>query len=190
MGYGTIDQCIGGVQEMKHENEWIASLMRTYYNDMFNYGKTFTRDENVVKDSIQKIFISLWQRRHTPNEILSAKFYFLRAVKNKILKVPDNAERRKSKNIVSGEYEFMYEFPIEKGIFPGQMTTQYCNRLNSMVTRLSEKEKEVVYLKYYQLLGNAQIAELMNITGQSVCNLLDGSILKLGVLWRNEVAGR
>ena len=176
MRYGTLHQGTKDIPAMKDDNEWIASLMRVYYNDMFNYGKTFTLDENIIKDSIREIFISLLQRRHTCSEILSAKFYFLRAVKNKILKALDNADLCKNKNALPRDYEFMYEFPVEKSFILRETDAQADNRLKVIASRLTQREKEVVYLKYYHLLDNAQIAELMSITRQSVYNLLYGSI--------------
>ena len=59
----------------------LAALMRLYYDDLYNYGARFTTDKALVKDCIQEIFISLWQRRETADTILSPKFYLLRAIK-------------------------------------------------------------------------------------------------------------
>ena len=59
----------------------LASLMRMYYDGLYNYASRFTKDDALIKDCIQEVFISLWQRRQTAGSILSPKYYFLRAVK-------------------------------------------------------------------------------------------------------------
>ena len=56
--------------------------------------------------------------------------------------------------------------------------------------KLSKRQQEVIYLKFYQHLDHAQIAELMNISRQSVYNLLHESILKLRSLWQVEFVGQ
>ena len=70
----------------QNDEQALASLMEKYYTDLYNYAAKFTRDDGLVKDCIQEVFISLWQRRETVGAILSPKYYLLRAVKNKILK--------------------------------------------------------------------------------------------------------
>ena len=177
-------------QRSGNDEQWIAGLMQTYYSDMFNYGKKLTADDGCIKDSIQEVFISLWQRRHTAAEILSPKFYFLRAVKNKILKSLDSAARRKKINLSLDEYDFTHEFSIEKIIVLKEISAENSTRLQLVLAGLSRREKEIIYLKYYQLLDNAQIAELMNISRQSVYNLLYGTILKLRACWKSEFIER
>jgi RNA polymerase sigma factor (sigma-70 family) len=73
-------------QLQRNDEQALAALMRLYYNDLYNYGARFTDDTALIKDCIQEIFISLWQRRETADTILSPRYYFLRATKNKILK--------------------------------------------------------------------------------------------------------
>jgi RNA polymerase sigma factor (sigma-70 family) len=168
------------------DEKWLTHLMRAYYTPMFNYGKKFCRDEELVKDCIQEVFISLWQRRDTAHEILSAKYYFLRAIKNKVLKALDNAARLTDAHALSDGYEFMDDFSVENTIISRELAVQNGNRLRSLLSGLPKREKEVIYLKYYQLLDNGQIAQLMNINRQSVYNLLSVSILRLRQCWQSE----
>src|SRR6185436_15232826 len=89
----------------------LAALMGLYYDDLYNYGARFTTDEALVKDCIQEIFISLWQRRETADTILSPKFYLLRATKNKILK---SLHKNNHEAFPTKEYDFSYELSIEQ----------------------------------------------------------------------------
>jgi len=91
----------------------LASLMRMYYDNLYHYASRFTKDKELIKDCIQEVFISLWQRRESIGGIISPKFYLLRAIKNKTLK----ALHKNLSEISSPafeEYEFLYEFSIEK----------------------------------------------------------------------------
>jgi RNA polymerase sigma factor (sigma-70 family) len=58
--------------------------------------------------------------------------------------------------------------------------------LKQAISFLSKKQQEIIYLKYYQHLDYAQIADLMSISRQSVYNLLHETIQKLRNVWHVE----
>ena len=168
--------------------EALASLMRMYYDALYSYASRFTKDDALIKDCIQEVFISLWQRRNTANNILSFKYYFLRAIKNKVLKALHKNLRTTS--LAQDGYEFHYEFSIERLIIEKQISEENACRLRKTLSCLSTRQKEIIYLKYYQHLDHGQIAELMNISRQSVYNLLHETINKLRELWHGEFVTR
>ena len=161
----------------------LAALMELYYDDLHNYGARFIADNALVKDCIQEIFISLWQRRETADTILSPKFYFLRAIKNKILK---SLHKKNQTAFVNKEYDFSYELSIEQIIIEKQVNEEKVQKLRKTLEHLSKKQKEIVYLKYYQHLDHSQIAELMNVTRQTVYNLLHETLHKLRSLLKTD----
>ncbi len=171
---------------MKNDEKALALLMGKYYSDLYNYAARFTPDDQLIKDCIQEVFISLWQRRQTVGVILSPKFYFLRAIKNKVLKSLDSAHRKMGQQAPPEDYDFSHEFSIEKIIIAREVSEQNAARLKAILALLSKREKEVIYLKYYQYLDNGQIAELMTVNRQSVYNLLHEAIRKLKELWHQE----
>jgi RNA polymerase sigma factor (sigma-70 family) len=163
----------------------LASLMRMFYDNLFHYSSRFTKDKELIKDCIQEVFISLWQRRESIGGIMSPKYYLLRAIKNKTLK----ALHKNLSEITSSsfeEYEFLYEFSIEKTIIERQISEEKARKLRTTLSLLSKRQQEIIYLKYYQYLDQGQIAELMNISRQSVYNLLHEAIQKLRSLWHEE----
>jgi RNA polymerase sigma factor (sigma-70 family) len=164
----------------------LASLMKMYYDDLYNYAARFTKDDGLIKDCIQEVFISLWQRRETADTILSPKYYFLRAIKNKVLKSLHKNTRTTTSAHLQDEYDFFHEFSIERIIIEKQVSEEKAEKLRKTLTLLSKRQKEIIYLKYYQYLDHGQIAELMNVSRQSVYNLLHETIHKLRSLWHTE----
>ena len=160
--------------------------MKEHYSDIYNYALKFSKDTGLVSDCIQEVFISLWQRRESATTILSIKYYLLRAVKNKVLKaIHTNQKSARYANEQHG-YEFFQEFSIEKQIIEKQISEEKAERLKQALSFLSKKQQEIIYLKYYQHLDYAQIADLMSITRQSVYNLLHEAIQKLRSVWHIE----
>jgi RNA polymerase sigma factor (sigma-70 family) len=170
----------------QNDEEALASLMDMYYDNLYNYAARFTKDDGLIKDCIQEVFISLWQRRETADTILSPKYYFLRAIKNKVLKAVTKNNHKATSDHLQDEYDFFHEFSIEQVIIEKQVSDEKAGKLRKVLSLLSKRQKEIIYLKYYQYLDHGQIAELMNISRQSVYNLLHEAIHKLRSLWHTE----
>ncbi|HXO75001.1 MAG TPA: sigma-70 family RNA polymerase sigma factor, partial [Puia sp.] len=174
----------------ENDEQALALLMERYYPELYNYAASFNRDPGLVKDCIQEVFISLWQRRDNATGILSPKYYLLRAVKNRILKSVHRSARNTNTLTLEKEYTFFCEFSIEKMIIERQLSEEKAIRLKKIISTLSKRQQEIIYLKYYQHLEHGQIAELMNITTQSVYNLLHETIQKLKTVWHSEFVAR
>ena len=170
----------------QNDEEALALLMGMYYDDLYNYAARFTKSDGLIKDCIQEVFISLWQRRETAGTILSPKYYFLRAIKNKVLKAIHKNIHKGTSAYLQDEYDFFHEFSIEQVIIEKQVSDEKAGKLRKVLSLLSKRQKEIIYLKYYQYLDHGQIAELMNISRQSVYNLLHEAIHNLRSLWHTE----
>jgi RNA polymerase sigma factor (sigma-70 family) len=171
----------------QNDEQALAAIMRKYYTALYNYGARFTNDEALVKDCIQEVFISLWQRRENAASILSPRYYLLRAVKNKVLKSLHQHKIRTDSIEGEDAYDFLQEFSVEKLIIDKQMSEEQAAILRKTMAQLSKRQHELIYLKFYQHLDHAQIAGLMNLSRQSVYNLLHETIQKLRNLWQAEL---
>ncbi len=173
-----------------HDDEALALIMKKYYNSLYNYAFRFLPDDGLVKDCIQEVFISLWQRRDTARQILSLKYYLLRAAKNKVLKCLHQGNRKGTLSGLNEEYDFFQEYSIEQIIIEKQISEEKAEKLKKTLCLLSKRQQEIIYLKYYQLLDHKQIAELMNLSSQSVYNLLHETVQKLRNVWHAEFITR
>jgi RNA polymerase sigma factor (sigma-70 family) len=171
----------------QNDEQALAAIMRKYYTALYNYGARFTNDDALVKDCIQEVFISLWQRRENAAGILSPRYYLLRAVKNKVLKSLHKHTINAGSIESESAYDFLQEYSIEKLIIDKQMSEEQATILRKTMAQLSKRQHELIYLKFYQHLDHAQIAGLMNLNRQSVYNLLHETIQKLRSLWQAEI---
>ncbi len=175
------------LQQLQQSDEQaLAALMKKYYSSLKSYGIRFTQDEALVKDCIQEVFISLWQRRDNIATVLSLKYYLLRAVKNKVLKSLHQKARKTAIADWQEKYDFFQEFSVERLIIEKQVSEEKAVALRKTLSQLSKRQHEVIYLKFYQRLDHGQIADLMNISRQSVYNLLHEALQKLRGLWQAE----
>lgn len=173
-------------QLQQSDAQALAALMKKYYTDLYSYGIRFAQNDALVKDGIQEVFISLWQRRENVTTILSLKYYLLRAVKNKVLKSLHRQANKTDSLDSQDNYDFFQEFSVEQLIIEKQVSEEKAAALRKTLAQLSPRQHEVIYLKFYQHLDHGQIAELMHISRQSVYNLLNEALQKLRSLWHAE----
>ncbi len=165
----------------KGDREAFAALFRKHYPTLFRFGSKFTTDKELLEDNIQELFVELWQARST-TQVLSVKAYLLKSLKYKLLK----AFRRKGTTLPLGDgNEFIFEWSHETFLIAEQESAEKKQRVLNALGRLSNRQKEIIYLKYYQNLSYEEVSEIMNINYQVARNLLYQAIKSL----KNLLAG-
>jgi RNA polymerase sigma factor (sigma-70 family) len=184
----TADQDITQWEAFRNgDREAFASIFREYYPTLIRFGNKFTRDTELLEDCIQELFIELWQSR-SKIPVLSVKAYLLKSVKYKLLKNFRRNERSVpfSPDLVGltpGSFEWSHEtFLIAK--MESEAKKQ---QVLSALTRLSNRQKEIIYLKYYQNLSYEEVSEIMNINYQAARNLLYQAIKSLKNILLNSL---
>ena len=61
-------------------------LYNQYFQALINYGFRITKNENLIEDAVQELFISIWNNRTNLSEVNEVKFYLFRSLKNRILR--------------------------------------------------------------------------------------------------------
>ena len=144
-------------------------ILNQYSKKMFNYGYRLCLDEELVKDCIQDIFLRLWNNRNNISPTDSITWYLLKCTKTSVVR-----ERKKwfNNEELENEYLFNVEFDIETKLITDSETQMLGNKIKSIINQLPNRQKEILYLRFYDNLTLAEIAELLDINPQSVYNLL------------------
>lgn len=146
-------------------------LAELQYRSLFRYATNFTSDTDFIKDTIQDVFINIWEKRQTIT-IQFVAVYFFKSLRNQLFQ-----EFRRSKPSLSSlEADELGELSdwqtIEVNITQEESESESQLKLRQAVELLPKRQQEVVFLKFYKNLDNEQIADLMEINRQSVANLL------------------
>lgn len=157
------------------DKEAFAALFREHYETLFRFGSKFTTDTELLEDCIQELFIELWQAKsRTP--VLSVKAYLLKSLKYKLLKM----FRKKGQTLpLSDDGDGHFEWSHEHFLIAAQESAEKRQLVLTALERLSSRQKEIIYLKYYQNLSYEEVSEIMNINYQVARNLLYQAIKSL-----------
>ncbi len=154
--------------------EWIYE---NNYASLFQYARKFSKDSDLIKDLIQELFVELidsGSRLSTTNNI---RFYLLKSLRNKLSKFF-------SKDLkLLGQLDDFTMFnlvdSIENQLIKEEVEEQIQNQILNALKKLSAKQQEIIYLRFYKGLSFNEIAEIFDVEIQTVRNLLNRAINSL-----------
>lgn len=160
------------------EESAFALIFRTYYESMFNYGKKFHKDNELIEDCIQELFLEIWKNRANLADIDNIKPYLLTAIRRKIIKQLD--KNLKIKKLFSNnndkEYKFEITFSYETELINAQSDQEKIQQLQEKLDKLPPRQKEILYLLFYQDMSYEEVSQIMGINYQSARNLVHRAI--------------
>lgn len=156
-----------------------ALIYRKYFFVLYQYGKKRCNDHELVKDTIQDVFIKIWNNRENLKETTSIKYYLLTALKRKLLDTFKSSRGRMTTVHEFSDYAlFTGEEEDDDGLF--ERKEEVLMALN----QLSHHQQKLIHLKFFKNLSSKEIADELDITTQSVYNAVYKALRSL----RNQLA--
>ena len=159
-------------------------LYNQYFQALINYGFRITKNENLIEDAVQELFISIWNNRTNLSEVNEVKFYLFRSLKNRILRQLEKDIFDKSED-VDVYLDLLISISEEQKKIDSEQLNTNLDTLQRAIAHLPLRQQEVINLKYYHDFTLDEIAKLMNVNKQSVSNLLFRSYAILRKLFKN-----
>jgi len=159
-------------------------LYKQYFQALINYGFRITKNENLIEDAVQELFISIWNNRTNLSEVNEVKFYLFRSLKNRILRQLEKDVFDKSEDI-DAYLDFLNSISEEQKKIDSEQFDANLDTLQRAIAHLPIRQQEVINLKYYHDFTLDEIAKLMDVNKQSVSNLLFRSYAILRKLLKN-----
>ena len=159
-------------------------LYNQYFQALINYGFRITKNENLIEDAVQELFISIWNNRTNLSEVNEVKFYLFRSLKNRILRQLEKDIFDKSED-VDVYLDLLISISEEQKKIDSEQLNTNLDTLQRAIAHLPIRQQEVINLKYFHDFTLDEIAKLMNVNKQSVSNLLFRSYAILRKLFKN-----
>jgi RNA polymerase sigma factor (sigma-70 family) len=156
-------------QAFKEGNkEALSFIYLQHYKHLVNYGMRLYTQEEVVEDCIHDIFTELWQRRKSTSTLLSIRLYLLKALRNKIYSYLKKQRTTSDIDLHTDNYHFHVEYSFEESLIKEIGDEELRTKLTKALNQLSARQKEAIYLRFYNNLDYEQIAAVMGIHYQTI----------------------
>ena len=144
--------------------EQFQQLYGRYYKVMMLYALKMTDDREAAEDLVQNVFLGLWENRETFHEESPVRSYLYLTIRRRIIDQMRHAKvEGKYKSYVLKGAGDMLEVQDDEEIFTNEV---YC-RLFDAINELPPRQREL-FLLYMQGKKNAEIAQVMNITEETI----------------------
>lgn len=153
------------------EQEW-KSLFRQHASFLYAYGMKFAHNEDLVKDIVQELFIAIYEKRNSLNEPAYMRAYLCAGLRNRLIN-----ELKKETDIYLDEGDYSFTLYIDDQSVDEE-EKQY-RKIQNLLNKLTNRQREVVYLKYFKGMSNEEIACTLGINKQSVANILSEAIRQM-----------
>jgi RNA polymerase sigma factor (sigma-70 family) len=157
-----------------------ACIFKCYKDVLYNYGLNLITDEELICDCIQELFIDLWVKRQNLSQVKSIKYYLL--VSFRRLLIAKLAHSRKSSFSFNEAVLYKNQDLIcstEMELIQEQLHSEQYHKLSATVEHLPKRQREALYLRYYEKLSYEEVMQLMSLSYKSVRNLVSLAIQTL-----------
>lgn len=134
-----------------------------YFALLFGYGMQFSSNKALIKDCIQDLFIELWTKKETLPEVHAVKFYLYKSLRRKVIKTITKKDFL-SQGATSDVFHLQNGTSTEATIIKQEIVQENEKRIQRALNQLTSRQREAVFLKFYENLPYKEIALIMNLS--------------------------
>jgi len=157
----------------------LDQLFRTYYPHLFRYGLKVCLDSDVTDSTLQDFFLYLFEHRQGLSLPQNTKAYLFRAYRRKLLQHLRDTRSKRMKQQELGIYQIDIQFSTEDMVIRDEEQQHIQHTLLRMLNDLPRRQREAIYLRYYDDLDIREVAEILSITYQGTVNTIHKAIKAL-----------
>lgn len=157
------------------------ALVDSTYALMYQYGSKFSKNTDLVKDCIQDVFLNVWEKQMVLDQSIPVRPYLLSSLRRRIHRKVKYDFVDFHAALPDGLFETV--FNVEDSLIAHEENIFLTRKITALLNELPERQKEVIYLRFFQDLDRSEIADVMQITPQSVSNFLQKSFTFLKKNW-------
>jgi RNA polymerase sigma factor (sigma-70 family) len=154
------------------------NLYDEYFEILYRFGQRFTSDNDLLNNSIQDLFVKLWNNKSNINSTTSVKNYLFTAFRRTLVRNIESFNKKEINFHLDVEALKNTE-TITNDLFTTEEAIEIKNQLISMLSNITDREREIIYLKFYEDFSYEKIAEIMDISVKSTYKLLYKAFSKI-----------
>jgi len=141
------------------------ALSHIYYQHvqgLYRYGKKFSNDDELIKDTIQDLFYDLIKTRHNLHGTDNIGFYLIASFRRKLAK---SIRKRNVLSDITDEEFFQAEivYSVEKELIEKEQLSERERLLQAGFNELAPKQREILYYRYICEFSYDQICKITSL---------------------------
>lgn len=159
------------------DEEAFNELFQRYYRKIVHYGLKFTQDRQLAEDCLQELMIRLWTKRRIVGDTESVRHYLFKAYRHILFR---KIKQLKTLPLESEGFDLPDPYlSAEESLIRHEADSQLKSSVNRLLRDLTPRQREILYLRFYQNLTPPEIGSLLSINAQSVSNIIQRAFIKI-----------
>lgn len=147
-------------------------LYNKYVQKLYNYGMHTCRDKDLVLDCLQELFTLLWDRKERLGEVTCVNFYLFKSFRRLLMSKLTMGRKLLISLSDKESYNFDFTPSIEDVLVEEEWELERNKKVRLSLQSLTKRQREAVYLKFFNQLSYNEVAKIMNLHVDSVYNLI------------------
>jgi RNA polymerase sigma factor (sigma-70 family) len=164
-----------------------GAVYKIFYPRLFVYGSKFTTDTIIVEDCIQETFTSFWMNREKLPAVKSLQPYLFVSFRNRLFKDLQRNQYPGTRTPDQDGYTFYLQLSADQLMIDAEKLYEQSICLRDAIDRLTSRQKEAVYLKFYFNLSYEEIANLLGISIKATYKLFARAVQDLRQTYQKKM---
>lgn len=156
-------------------DEAFKKIYSMHIQALFSFGQHFTKNDDLIQDCIQDLFVDLHKYRKQLSPTNNIKLYLFLSLKRKIFRKINDEE--KFVHLKIEDVPFFYSLADNDA--DAELKNRRYELLEKAMKDLSDRQREAIYLRFVNRLSYDELAEILQMNYQSARNLIYRGIEKL-----------
>lgn len=150
-------------------------LYEEFSENLYGFVYRLTKSHTLSKEIVQETFIKIWVNRENLDSRMSFKSFLFKISKNKII---DEFRRQISSPVYEDymEYSDNFDFSAEENVENKLDLDDFIRQLEKAKEKLTPRQREIFELSKEQGLSSSDIAEKLEISEQTIYNILSSAM--------------
>lgn len=158
-------------------------IYRSNFNDLKQYGLSICHNHEYVLDAIHTLFLDLWIHKEQLGDTDNIRFYLLKGLRRVITQQLAKQRRRCAAALPHD----ISELPYETTLIEAQAQEETAQKIRNALHQLSPRQREIVFLKFYENMTSEEIATLTSLKVRTVYNTIYQALESMRRLIGQEV---
>jgi RNA polymerase sigma factor (sigma-70 family) len=154
----------------------LGILFEKHYRELFYYGNKIVVLPELVKDTIQDLFIDVWERRDKMTDVENFKAYLIISLRRELIRQTSKIRKETS---ADQPFPSQFSFSPEDFLISSEQNAEHTRLLSKSMESLTDRQREVILLRFYHNLEFHEISQVLEMNIQSVRNLLFRALDKI-----------
>lgn len=146
-------------------------IYHAYADELYRYAYMIVRNAQLAEDVIHDVFTDLWTNKENLEKVRSIRLYLFSSIKRRALR-----RLKKERTFIffdQGSYESYFEIipSFLDELSDVQHKEAVAGKINDCIAKLSNRQREIIYLKFYQNMSYTEISQLLELDQKYVYNL-------------------